>query len=447
MTAGSDLATRVDDWLDRTHPGSAPIALGYSGGGDSHALLCIVADWARRRDIVLHALTVDHALRPESCAEAGWAVEAAQRHGAQASLLSWEGEKPTTGVQAAARQARHILLADACQARNIDHLLLAHTLDDQAETVWMRLQAGGGWRACAGMAERAFSPVWPQGRGIEILRPLLDIRREDLRAFLLEAGESWIDDPSNEDAHYTRIRIRQRLGALERAGFLPGRLASWARDVGAVDRSERRAVVACGRESVRFQGWGGAQLDIEKLALAAPVVQRRLVEALALAISGRTAAPRRSALDGLVKSVMKRRPGSAAGVQTIHWRGGSWMFRDPGAVLGRVDRPGRKSARLLQNSAQVWDGRYEIETPLVNIIAEPLGKGYKGIGNRSDLETVPGPARPGLLVLRQAGEVLAIAGLRQHPQLRVLPLMEQRFRTRLLCDVTLKQGEGHRALA
>lgn len=447
MTSGSDLVTHVEDWLDRHHPGLAPIALGYSGGGDSHALLCITAHWGRKRGVVLHALIVDHALRPESHAEARLAMQAAQRLGAEASLLSWEGEKPATGLQAAARQARHVLLAEACRAHKVDHLLLAHTLDDQAETVWMRLQAGGGWRSCAGMAERAGSPVWPQGRGIEILRPLLDLRRAELRAFLEASGERWIDDPSNEDTHYTRIRIRQRLGALERAGFEPGRLADWARDVGALDGNERRGAGACGLDAIRFHAWGGAELDVDKLARAEPVIQRRLVEALALAISGRTVSPRRSALDGLVQSVLKRKPGCAAGVQTIHWREGSWMFRDPGAVLGRVDRPGRKSAGLLQNTAQVWDGRYEIETSIVNIIAEPLGKGYKGIGDRSDLESVPGPARPGLLALRCKGDVLAIAGLRQHPQLRVSPLMEQRYRARLLCDAVSKQGEGLAALA
>lgn len=447
MKPGADLAPYVEAWLDRNHPGHAPIALGYSGGGDSHALLCITANWARRRGVVLHALIVDHALRPESLVEARQAAQAAQRLGAQPSLLSWGGDKPATGLQAAARQARHVLLAQACRAASIEHLLLAHTLDDQAETVWMRLQAGGGWRACAGMAVRAGSPVWPQGRGIEVLRPLLDVRRAELRTFLDAAGERWIDDPSNHDTGYTRIRIRQRLGDLERAGFDPGRLAGWAQDIGELDRVERRTAEACGRQAIRFHAWGGAQLDIDALTQAQPVIQRRLVEALTLAISGRASPPRRSALDGLVADLLNRRPGSAAGVQTIHWRGGSWMFRDPGAVLGRVDHPGRKHARLLQNNAQVWDGRYEIETSIMNIIAEPLGKGYKGIGDRGALDGVPGPARAGLLSLRHEGEVLAIAGLRLHPQLTVLPLMEQRFHARLSGDGQMKHGEGLAALA
>lgn len=438
MTAGADIPARLNAWLDLNHSGSGPIALAYSGGGDSHALLCITAQWARARGIVLHALIVDHALRPQSGVEARQALEAARRLGAQPDILRWSGDKPTTGIQAAARQARHVLLARACRARNIDQLLLAHTRDDQAETVWMRLQAGAGWRGCAGMAERVASPVWPQGRGVELLRPLLDTSRADLRDYLRAAGEDWIEDPSNQDPRYTRIRIRQRLSVLEEAGLKPERLTRLAGDLGAIERGERLAIAAAARQAVRFHAWGGAQLDIERLMLAAPVIRRRLVETLALSISGNAATARRSGLDGLVERLLGRSSGSAAGVQAVQWRGGSWVFRDPGAVLGRVDRPGGKALDLLPDTAQVWDGRYEIETSLVNIIAEPLGKAYKGIGQRGDLETIPGPARAGLMTLRCDGEVLAIAGVRHHAGVRIVPLMEQRFQSRLRCDFAVK---------
>ncbi|WP_417467274.1 tRNA lysidine(34) synthetase TilS [Maricaulis sp.] len=447
MTADPELVTRLHAWLDRVHPHTGPIALAYSGGGDSHALLSITAIWARARGIALHALTVDHALRPESRAEADQALESARRLGAEPVLLRWTGDKPATGLQAAARQARHVLLAEACRARKIDQLLLAHTLDDQAETVWMRLQAGGGWRGCAAMAERAASPVWPQGRGLELLRPLLDVRREALRTHLAAADERWIEDPSNTNPRYTRVRVRESLARLEQAGLSVDRLARWAHEIGAIERSERRAAAALAQDAVRLHPWGGAELDVERLAAAAPVIRRRLVDAVTLAISGRADTPRRSALDGLVDSLLRRRAGSAAGVQTLPWRGASWIIRDPGAVLGRVDRPGRKSFPLLQNSARVWDGRYEIETSSVNIIAEPLGKGYKGVGDRADLEAIPGLARSGLLTLRSSGEVLAIAGVRHHPQLGIMPLMAQRFHSRLRYDAAPKQGVGQLAPA
>lgn len=438
MRPGADLVSRVHDGLDRLHPGPGPIALAYSGGGDSHALLCIAAAWAHQRGVLLHALTVDHALRPESLAEARLAMAAATRLGARASLLSWQGDKPANGIQAAARQARHTLLAQACRAHDIAHLLLAHTLDDQAETVWMRLQAGGGWRACAGMGESAPSPVWPEGRGVEILRPLLGVRRQALRDYMRAAGERWIEDPSNEDRRYARIRTRTKLNELEDGGFSPDRLAGWADDVGRLERSERRAAAVCGDRAVRFHDWGGAELDLDYLAHAEPVIRRRLVQAVAMAVSGRGAPPRTSALERLLESVSRRGPGSAAGVLLRHWRGGGWMLRDPGAVLGRVDRPGSQSIRVLQNYPCVWDARYEIETPLVNIIAEPLGRAYAGLTDRAVLDCVPGPARPGLLALRRDGEVLAIAGLMEDPRLRITPLMQQRYRARLLCGTETK---------
>ena len=447
MTVGADFPARLHAWLDRHHPGSEPIALAYSGGGDSHALLCIAAEWARARGSELHALTVDHDLRPDSGAEARRAVDAARRLGARAEVLCWRGDKPEHGLQAAARQARHALLAETCRARHITQLLLAHTRDDQAETVWMRLQAGAGWRGLAAMAERVASPVWPQGRGVEILRPLLDLRRTDLRDYLTATGERWIDDPSNQDRRYARIRARQRLGTLEMAGLKTERLAVLARDLGAIDRNERLIAAAIAREAVRFHPWGGAQLDVGRLSRTAPVIRRRLIETLALAISGRAAPARRSGLDGLVEQVLHQGPGSAAGVQTMRWRGGSWMFRDPGAVLGRVDHPGSKSLDVQPGTAQVWDGRYEIETSLVNIIAEPLGTGYRRDGARCDLETIPGPARTGLLALRCDGEVLAIAGVRHDSGVRIAPLMEQRFHSRLLCEPAFQPGLEHPAPA
>lgn len=440
MTADTALSTRLHAWLDRVHPGTGPIALAYSGGGDSHALLCIAASWARARGIALYALTVDHALRPQSGAEAVHAREAARRLGAKPVLLRWDGDKPSTGLQAAARQARHVLLAEACRARKIEQLLLAHTLDDQAETVWMRLQAGGGWRGCAAMAERGASPVWPQGRGLELLRPLLGVRREELRAYLAGVNESWIEDASNTDPRFTRVRVRQSLARLEPAGLSLGQLTGWSREIGTIERCERTAAAALAQDAVRLHPWGGAELDVERITAAAPVIRRRLVEAVTLALSGRADTPRRAALDSLVDHLLRRRAGSAAGVQTLLWRGASWIIRDPGAVLGRVDRPGRKSFPLLQNSSLVWDGRYEIETSGVNIIAEPLGKRYKGIGDRAGLEVIPGLARSGLLALRSRGEVLAIAGVRHHPQLRIVPLMAQRFHSRLRYDAPPKEG-------
>ena len=136
------LAGRVGTWLDRQAGpggliGDGRLGLAYSGGGDSHALLVLAARWAQRTGRQLTAFHVDHRLRPESGAEARQAQSAAARLGVEVECLAWTGDKPASGLAAAARQARHGLLARACRQGGISCLLLGHTADDRAETALM----------------------------------------------------------------------------------------------------------------------------------------------------------------------------------------------------------------------------------------------------------------------------------------------------------------------
>lgn len=178
-----------------------------SGGGDSVALLNLTADWAAARGRPLLALTVDHGLNPDS---AGWtsrAEAAADAVGADWRGLVWGGDKPSTGLPAAARLARHRLLADAAREAGAHVILIAHTADDVSEGELMRAEGSTLGR----LREWAPSPVWPQGRGLALFRPLLDVRRATLRDWLSGRGADWIDDPANEDLRFARARARRRL--------------------------------------------------------------------------------------------------------------------------------------------------------------------------------------------------------------------------------------------
>src|SRR5213079_1546584 len=123
--------------------------------------------------------------------------------------LGWSGDKPTTGLPAAARAARHALLADAAREAGARAILMGHTADDILEARLMRAEGS----TTPDPREWTPSPAWPQGRGVFLLRPLLDLRRADLRRWLSARGETWIDDPANEDASYARPRARQALAA------------------------------------------------------------------------------------------------------------------------------------------------------------------------------------------------------------------------------------------
>ncbi len=185
-----------------------PIGIAVSGGSDSIAMLCMAAEWAQtaNRDVI--ALTVDHGLRAEAADEARWVAGQAQRLGITHQTLTWD--KPI-GRQAAARRARHVLLAQAILAAGGECILLGHTFDDQIETVLMRQRQQSTWYGLAGMQRCATSPVWPEGQGVFVGRPLLAARREDLRTWLKARNQAWIDDPSNEKEEYERVRVRSEL--------------------------------------------------------------------------------------------------------------------------------------------------------------------------------------------------------------------------------------------
>jgi tRNA(Ile)-lysidine synthase len=187
--------------------GAAPLALGFSGGGDSLALLILVLDWARAHGRPVLGLTVDHQLNPAS---AGWTAEAvakARALGARAQALAWTGPKPASGLSAAARAARHALLATAAREAGARVLLLGHTADDLAEAALMRAEGS----TVSDPRDWSPSPAWPEGRGVFVLRPLLSVGRGEIRDWLAARGETWLDDPANDDPRSARARARRDL--------------------------------------------------------------------------------------------------------------------------------------------------------------------------------------------------------------------------------------------
>lgn len=179
------------------------LAVAVSGGADSMALLKAAADFGKQNGNRIVALTVDHGLRPESAAEARQVADWAHALGVKAELLVWQGEKPKTGIEQAARNARYALLFDACRRLKIENLLLGHHKRDQAETFLMRRARGSGEIGLAGMsAVKSFA----FGR---MLRPFLGIEPSKLRAFARENGLPWVDDPTNATMQFERGRLRQ----------------------------------------------------------------------------------------------------------------------------------------------------------------------------------------------------------------------------------------------
>ena len=190
------------------------IILAVSGGPDSIALMWLAARWRSTlaRGPRLIAVTVDHGLRAEAAAEARDVKRLARSLDLTHRTMRWTGEKPKTGLPAAARTARYRLLVQAARASGATHILTAHTRDDQAETVLMRLLRGSGIGGLAAMARES------ERDGVLLARPFLHVSKSQLVATLKKAKIGFADDPTNRDTNFTRPRLREIMPVLAAEG-------------------------------------------------------------------------------------------------------------------------------------------------------------------------------------------------------------------------------------
>jgi tRNA(Ile)-lysidine synthase len=224
--AGGELSGLFSDFESHRR-----VILAVSGGPDSTALMILAKRWrdTRPRGAELVAATIDHRLRPESAAEAAAVAKLARSLGIGHHTLVWAGKKPKSGLQAAARTARYRLLVDLAKRLGADAIATAHTRDDQAETMLLRLAHGSGVSGLAGIRR-----VGERG-GIAILRPLLDLPKARLVATLKKASVAYVEDPSNLDPRFARVRMRQLAPALAGEGLDAARLALLAKRLARAD--------------------------------------------------------------------------------------------------------------------------------------------------------------------------------------------------------------------
>lgn len=316
----------------------APIlAVAVSGGSDSLALALLADRWARAQGGGIVALTIDHRLRSESGAEAAqvgrWLAARSIPH----RILPWREAEAGPGLQAAAREARYRLLCGWCRDNRILHLLLGHQREDQAETLMLRLARGSGVDGLAAMAASAAHA------DLQILRPLLDFPREELRDFLRSQGQDWIDDPSNQSERFDRVRWRALL-----AGIPADRLALTARQLGRARQTLEAGTAALAAESVILSPAGFARLDPIGLRAAPDEIALRLVAALARTVGGGVFPPRLGSLEKLLAGLDRRRTFA-----------GCVFTPEGGGIL--IQREAAKMAAPVRSDSGVeilWDNRF-----------------------------------------------------------------------------------------
>ena len=260
------------------------LVLAVSGGPDSTALMLLAARWRKglKRKPKLIAVTVDHRLRAESKGEAAAVKRQAKALGLEHHTLLWRGAKPATGLQKTARTVRYRLLAQAANKAGAGAVLTAHTLDDQAETVLIRLSRGSGLTGLAAMQRIA---AVPGQEAVRLVRPLLDLPKARLVATLKAAKVAFADDPSNRDPRFTRARLRGLMPQLAQEGLDARRLALLARRLRRADRAIDAAVARAEAELSRpHRARGAVAFDaVSYAALPAEIALRLIGRALAKA--------------------------------------------------------------------------------------------------------------------------------------------------------------------
>ena len=314
--------------LDTLVAPSAKIGLAVSGGPDSLALLLLAA---RARPFQVEVATVDHALRTESRDEAEMVAELCAQLGIPHAILTadWD-EKPASAIQERARLMRYRLLGDWARARGLTAVAAAHHLDDQAETFLMRLARGAGVSGLAGMRR-----VTHIAGGVPLVRPLLGWRHSELEAVCADARVDPVEDPSNEDDQYERVRVRKALGQAE-----------WLNSAAISESASHLAEADAALQWATDLEWQRAVAHIGGQIVYKPTntpreIRRRIIRRalLALATEGGGAEPRGRELEQILVALRTGRRATLRGVLCIG--GPEWRF-----ARAPARRPTQASAEI-----------------------------------------------------------------------------------------------------
>lgn len=405
VTAGdfACLMARLGPYEARPH-----VAVGCSGGADSMALALLLDDWVRAQGGTLTALTFDHRLRPDSTAEAKqvatWLHARAIDH-----VTLTRSEAPIAGnVQARAREARYAQMSSWCRANGVLHLALAHHLEDQAETVLLRLGRGSGVDGLAAMAPVTEMP------DLRLLRPLLDVSRQRLAATLAAADQGHVDDPSNRNDAFARVRLRNAAPLLAREGLTPSRLAATAHQMARARTALEHAVAALLADGVTLVPEGYAVMNVRPFRAAPAEIALRALSRLLSTVAGSAYPPRFERTERLWRALC-----ADGGMETARTLGGCRVLplkRGAGRFL--VCREPRAASETVpaHRGEILWDGRFRIRIR-GNSRCDVKRLGRQGwadlVADRPDLRNtgVPAAVRPSLPSFWYLDELVSVPHL------------------------------------
>ncbi len=391
------------------------LAVAWSGGGDSTALLALAHEWAAVQGGRVVALHVDHGLRANSAVEAALLTQRAAHLGIECRTLVWRSAKPASGIQNAARLARRDLLVAACRAHGIIHLLLGHHADDQDETAAMRTARGAKTRGRAGMSAIVAD------RGVRLLRPLLEFRHAALLDICRSRALDWFEDPTNRDPRFLRARLRAGHvapidpAAAEARQSLEKSVAGWAARAAAVSPA---GFVRLDRAVLR-----AASLDIALGVLARAI----------LCVGAAAYAPCDAALAQAWTILAKADPGR-------HGRTLGYcrleIERDGSLLVAREARACAPATALAHANAVFWDGRFAATQRSSAVGLEIVALGVSGWASlptklrQQAAKSVPLAARASLPAIRDLDGIVAVPHLSYGRDGHWLDTVDVRFQPR-----------------
>ena len=187
--------------------------VGVSGGPDSLALAFLAKIYSIEKNLKVKFFIVDHKLRSESTKEAKYVKKLLKKFSINVEILTWYGKKPTSNIQSLARKKRYELLISRCKNLKIKNILMAHHQDDLFENFFIRILRGSGLKGLISLDKKS------KTNNINILRPLLEFKKEDLLFVSKYVFNFYLNDPSNNDDKFQRIRIRNLLSKLKKEGL------------------------------------------------------------------------------------------------------------------------------------------------------------------------------------------------------------------------------------
>jgi len=376
---------------------------------------------------VTHAFIIDHALRDESEKEVQAAVQYARTLGYQVQIDRWAHLGITSAIQAKARQYRYDALGRMCRDAGLSHLITAHTEDDQAETLLMRLDRQTGWRGLAGMTAVAYAPIWPALAGVTLLRPWLEVSRAELRAYNYTNGLSFVDDPSNENRVYARVRARQALAADKalRSDLLTQQKTSRQRLL-----LEREAHAEWISRHAKISPHGFIETD----AIPPPELLQMLLNVVAGQGDPIEAAKRKRLCKDMADPEFKA--STLAGAWIVRTSYGFVMARNRVVVTGRDGQDHLGSVTIQAGETGLWDGRFWVKTHRADVKIRPAFGHLQKLRHLSEIKAIfdlPPEVRPTIPLYINEDDVIIGIGACDTTEIQARATAAQRLQALYSC--------------